>query len=46
MAAHTAGIMTTEAMNEALLSGSTTADHVEEEEDAELLKTGISFSLL
>lgn len=47
MAAHAVGIIMTEDMIEAMMTGTTIADHteevVEEEEDGELLKTGIRF---
>lgn len=48
MAAHAVVITTTEDMIEAMMIGTTIADHTEEvvevEEDGELLKTGIRFT--
>lgn len=48
MAAHAVGIITTEDMIEAMMTEITIADHTEEEvveeEDGELLKTGIRFT--
>lgn len=48
MAAHAVGIIMTEDMIEAMMIGTTIADHteeeVEEEVDGELLKTGIRFT--
>ncbi|KAF3827387.1 hypothetical protein GH733_002873, partial [Mirounga leonina] len=48
LAAHAVGITMTEDMIEAMMIETTTADHteeeVEEEEDGELLKTGIRFT--
>jgi len=48
VAAHAVGITMTEDMIEAMMIETTTADHteeeVEEEEDGELLKTGIRFT--